>query len=57
MLVIGASYTTDIRLVTRNLKKVNVADRLFPAKLSDAEATDKTVQGSDIAYMTGLPMD
>ncbi len=50
------NYTTDIRLVSRNPKKVNNTDQLFPANLMDAEATDKAVEGSDIAYLTvGLP--
>ena len=52
------SYTIDIRLVSRNPKKINETDELFPANLLDAQATDKAVKGSDIAYLTvGLPMD
>jgi len=51
------NYTTDIRLVSRNPKKINDTDQLFRANLLDAEATDKAVAGSDIAYLTvGLPM-
>ena len=51
-------YTNDIRLVSRNPKKIHETDELFPANLLDAEATDKAVQGSDIAYLTvGLPMN
>lgn len=50
------NYTTDIRLVSRNPKKINDTDQLFSANLLDAEATDKAVEGSDIAYLTvGLP--
>ena len=53
-----ARYTTDIRLVSRTPKKVNETDRLFPADLLDAGATEKAVEGSEIAYLTvGLPMD
>ncbi len=52
------NYTTGIRLVSRNPKKVNDTDQLLPANLMDAEATDKAVEGSDIAYLTvGLPMN
>lgn len=52
------NYTTDIRLVSRNPKKINDTDQLFPANLLDAQATDKAVEGSDIAYLTvGLPMN
>lgn len=51
------NYTTDIRLVSRNPKKVNDTDQLFPADLLDAQATDKAVEGSDIVYLAaGLPM-
>lgn len=50
------NYTTNIRLVSRNPKKINDTDQLFPANLLDAEATNKAVAGSDIAYLTvGLP--
>lgn len=52
------NYTTDIRLVSRNPKKINDTDQLFPANLLDAQATDKAVAGSEIAYLTvGLPMN
>lgn len=52
------NYTTDIRLVSRNPKKVNDTDQLFVANLLDAEATEKAVAGSEIAYLTvGLPMN
>jgi nucleoside-diphosphate-sugar epimerase len=52
------NYTTDIRLVSRNPKKINDTDQLFPANLLDAEATNKAVEGSEIAYLTvGLPMN
>ncbi|MBL0912564.1 MAG: NAD-dependent epimerase/dehydratase family protein [Bacteroidia bacterium] len=52
------NYTTDIRLVSRDPKKVNDTDQLFIADLLDAQATDKAVAGSEIAYLTaGLPMN
>lgn len=33
------NYTTDIRLVSRNPKKINDTDQLFSANLLDAQAT------------------
>lgn len=52
------NYTSDIRLVSRNPKKINDTDLLFPANLLDKEKTDEAVKGSKIAYLTvGLPMD
>lgn len=52
------NYTSDIRLVSRNPKKVNDTNQLFPANLLDRDATDKAVKGSDRAYLTvGLPMN
>ncbi len=46
------AYTKDIRLVSRNPKKVNPDDQLFPADLSDPSSVDKAIQGSDIVYLT-----
>lgn len=52
------SHTHDIRLVSRNPRKVNDSDQLVSADLMDAEATKAAVAGSDIVYLTvGLPMD
>ncbi len=52
------TYTSDLRLVSRNPKKVHDSDSLFPADLMDAEKTAAAVQGSEIAYLTvGMPMD
>lgn len=52
------NYSTAIRLVSRNPKKVADTDEVFAANLLDAKATDNAVQGSTIAYFTvGLPMD
>lgn len=52
------NYTSDIRLVNRNPKKVNDTDLLFPADLTDLQKTTEAVEGSEIAYLTvGLPMD
>ena len=38
-----ATYTTDIRLVSRNPKKVNLSDELFPADLTSSEDVFKAV--------------
>ncbi|NVK38676.1 MAG: NAD-dependent epimerase/dehydratase family protein [Gammaproteobacteria bacterium] len=51
-------FTDDIRIVSRNPKKINDSDTLFAADLLDAEQTMKAVAGSSIVYLTaGLPMD
>ncbi|MEP2279314.1 NAD-dependent epimerase/dehydratase family protein [Maribacter sp.] len=51
-------YTSNIRLVSRNPKKVNDTDTLFSANLLDKKKTEEAVKGSDIAYLTvGLPMN
>lgn len=51
-------YTSEIRLVSRNPRKVNDSDELVSADLLDAEQTLAAVAGSDIVYMTaGLPID
>lgn len=50
-------HGADLRLVSRNPERINGTDQLFPANLLDAQATDKAVAGSRIAYLTvGLPM-
>src|SRR5689334_8195293 len=52
------NYTADIRLVSRNPKKVNDTYTLFAANLLDMQKADEAVKGSEIAYFTlGLPMD
>ncbi|WP_423998547.1 NAD-dependent epimerase/dehydratase family protein [Maribacter sp. IgM3_T14_3] len=51
-------YTSDIRLVSRNPKKVNDTDTLFSANLLDKQKTEEAVKGSEIVYLTvGLPMN
>lgn len=53
-----SKYTTDLRLVSRNPRKVNTTDTLVSADLIDARQTAEAVQGSDIVYFTaGLPPD
>jgi len=45
------SYTDKIRLVSRNPKKVNDTDELFPADLSNPVYVDKAVEGSNVVYL------
>ena len=45
------SYTNKIRLVSRNPRKVNESDKLFPADLSEPGNIDKAVEGSDVVYL------
>jgi len=44
-------YTDKIRLVSRNPKKVNETDELFPADLSNPSVVDQAVEGSDVVYL------
>ncbi len=46
------TYTTDIRLVSRNPKKVNTEDELFPADLTIRNDVFKAIEGSEIVYVT-----
>jgi len=46
------AYTTDIRLVSRNPKKVNDTDQLMAADLTDPAMVDKAVEGSEVVYVT-----
>ncbi|MCA8023456.1 SDR family oxidoreductase [Burkholderia metallica] len=51
-------HTGDIRLVSRNPRKVNDTDSLVSANLLDASQTAQAVKGSSIVYFTaGLPPD
>ncbi|MGU3502473.1 NAD-dependent epimerase/dehydratase family protein [Mycobacterium sp. C31M] len=52
------NVTDHIRLVSRKPVKLRDTDQLFPANLTDADATADAVAGSDVAYLTvGLPID
>ena len=46
-----AVYTNQIRLVSRNPKKVNETDELFPADLTNEEMVEKAIEGSEIVYL------
>jgi len=49
-------FTSDIRLVNRNPKKVNPTDNLFSADLTKKEDIFKAIEGSKITYVTiGFP--
>ncbi len=47
-----SNYTKDIRVVSRNPKKVNESDQLMKADLTDPAQLDKAVEGSEIVYLT-----
>ncbi|AKC85864.1 SDR family oxidoreductase [Pseudoxanthomonas suwonensis] len=50
------SHTSDLRLVSRNPRKVNDTDTLASADLLDARQTAEAVKGSRVVYFTaGLP--
>lgn len=52
------NYTGDVRLVSRNPRKVNDTDSLVSANLLDAKQTAEAVKGSSVVYFTaGLPPD
>ncbi|MCF8366186.1 MAG: sugar nucleotide-binding protein [Bacteroidales bacterium] len=46
------TYTSDIRLVARNPKKVNETDQLFKADLTHPNEVDRAIEGSEITYVT-----
>ena len=45
------TYTDKIRLISRNPRKVNESDELFPADLSYPAIVDEAVEGSDVVYI------
>lgn len=45
------NYADKIRLVSRNPRKVNDSDELFPADLSNSALVDKAVEGSNVVYL------
>jgi len=49
-------YTDKIRLVSRNPKKINDSDELYPADLTDPGAVKVAIKGSEVVYLLiGLP--
>lgn len=52
------NHASELRLVSRNPRKVNETDALVAANLLDAEQTAAAVKGSEVVYFTaGLPPD
>lgn len=45
------TYTSDIRLVGRNPKKINSADEIFKADLTNRDQVFKAVEGSEVVYL------
>ncbi|WP_258909886.1 NAD-dependent epimerase/dehydratase family protein [Pseudomonas putida] len=55
---LNRTFTEDIRLVSRNPRKVSDSDTLLAADLLDAGQAAKAVKGSSVVYFTaGLPPD
>jgi len=46
-----AAYTSEIRQVSRNPRKVNPTDETFGADLLDSQATVNAVAGSEVVYL------
>lgn len=46
------NYTDEIRLVSRNPKKVNENDQLVEADLTTVEGVEKGIKGSEVVYVT-----
>ncbi|MBN2634711.1 MAG: NAD-dependent epimerase/dehydratase family protein [Prolixibacteraceae bacterium] len=46
------NYTDSIRLVSRNPKKVNDTDELFPLDVYNLQGIEKAIEGSTVVYVT-----
>lgn len=44
-------YTSDIRLVSRNPRQVNLTDQLLAADLAQTNLVDRAVEGSEVVYL------
>lgn len=44
-------YTNQIRLVSRNPKKVNETDELYPIDVNDLSQIDRAIAGSEVVYV------
>ena len=44
-------FTDNIRLVSRNPKKINETDELFPIDLNDLTQVEKAIEGSEIVFV------
>ncbi len=47
-----SEYSADVRLVSRNPRKVNDSDALVQADLTDPAQVARAVEGSDVCYVT-----
>ncbi len=47
-----SNYTNEIRLVSRNPKKINATDELCPIDVNDLIQIDKAIAGSEVVYVT-----
>ena len=47
-----SQFTNDVRLVSRNPKRVNSTDKLVTADLTSSEDVLRAVEGSDVVYLT-----
>lgn len=45
------TYTNRIRLVSRNPRRVNATDELFPADLGNPDNVERAVKGSEVVYL------
>ncbi len=45
------NYTDKIRLVSRNPRRVNVSDELFPADLTEPGMVEHAIEGSEVVYL------
>lgn len=53
-----SEFTDKVRQVSRNPKKVNEGDQIFPANLKSESEVRQAVKGSEVVYLTvGLPYD
>ena len=46
------TYTQEIRLVSRNPKKVNPSDEIIPTDLTKIRQVERAVEGSEVVYLT-----
>lgn len=47
-----AKFTDEIRLVSRNPRKVNITDELFPLDVKDLNLLSEAIKGSEVVYVT-----
>ena len=47
-----SKFTHEIRLVSRNPKKINDTDELFPLDVNNLSQLSGTIEGSEVVYIT-----